>query len=300
MRMCGVIFRCLLLVVALWRLPPAAGQDWTSGEWRGERAWSSVSGTGWTAVVSEERARLIALIPPGGSERESLLFADLKNEFSWGGHRFWLGPQAAWASVWPPPADWETGAAARVEADGPRLRVEHRRTDADYPPLTRRYEWRGGRLHCAAEWSDARFQGIHIIQLPPEAVVRIRRLVTDGLPLGYALLPIFRRNDLLVDREVSPAVAEVDGDVVTLRNRGVAEKIGVAPGDIVADVGGWCLAMIRGHMSGMSDRTPDLGLFTQVFLGSEESVFTEIEQLTPLGDGGVSVAEIILEPSRRP
>lgn len=265
-------------------------------EWRGEQAWAS-SSKGWTAIVSEGRARLVAIMPFGSGE--NLLFAELKNDFSWGGHRFWLGPQSAWTAVWPPPKDWEMSPAAKVEATGPVLRVEHPRTDAIYPGLMRTYEWRSGVLHCAVSWSDARFHGIHILQLPTRSVVHVRRKITPELPLGYVLLTIFRRNGPLIDREVSPAVATVDGDEIALRSTGTSEKIGVPPQDIVAEIGDYRLTMRRGEMSGMAETTPDLGMLTQVFLGSGESLFTEIEQLTPFAAPGLAMSEILVEPGLR-
>lgn len=288
----------LVVILALSCVARAMAGGWTRTEWRGEKAWAAVSAHGWTALVSEERARLVSLTPPGCDV--NLLFADLKDKFSWGGHRFWLGPQTAWAVVWPPPVDWETSPAAVVEADGGVLRVSHPHTDKNYPRVSRTYEWRGRVLHCTASWSDARFQGIHILQVPTAAVVRVKRKVAESLPLGYVLLPIFRRPDVLTDREVSPAVARVEGDDIVLRYANVAEKIGVAPQEIVAEIGAHRLSLRRGRMDGMSATRPDLGMLTQVFLGSDESSFTEIEQLTPLGGPGEAVSEILLEPATPP
>lgn len=270
---------------------------WRPVEWRGEKAWAA-TGAGWTAIVSEGRARLVSLTPPGGGD--NLLFAELKNEFSWGGHRFWLGPQGSWAVVWPPPTDWETSPAAKVVPEGAVLRVWHPHTDKNYPEVSRSYEWREGVLHCTVSWRDARFQGIHVIQIPPKAVVRVRRKVDESMPLGYVLLPIYRRDGLLTNREVSPAVATVEGDLITLRHAKVTEKIGVPPQDIEADIGAYRLTLRRGKMSGMSENEPDRGMLTQVFLGSRESVFTEIEQLTPLGGEGTAVSEVLLEPAVLP
>lgn len=278
-----------------------AASDWQPVEWRGEKAWAA-NCAGWTAIVSEERARLVSLTPPDGGD--NLLFSELKNEISWGGHRFWLGPQTGWAAVWPPPPDWETSPAARIEQEGAVLRVVHSRTDASYPGLERTYAWHGGVLHCTATWSGERFHGVHILQIPPDAVVRVKRKITRTLPLGYVLLPIYLRDGLLTDRELSPAVGQVEGDTITLRGTGVGEKIGVFSQSIVAEIGAYQLTMRRGKMTGMSEATPDLGLLTQVFLGSNESMFTEIEQLTPFGGGGVAVSEILIEPeilkSKRP
>ena len=284
---------CVVVYLGVSLATNVVAAEWRAATWQGERAWAS-SSRGWTAIVSEERARLIALTPPGAAT--NLLFAELKNEFSWGGHRFWLGPQATWVSPWPPPADWERSAAARVDAEDSVLRVTHPRTNANYPQIVRTYAWRGGVLHCTASWSDARFQGIHVVQIPASAVVRVKRRVSESLPLGYVLLPIYRRNGLLTDRAVSPAVAKVEGDDITLRGSNVTEKIGVPPQEIVAEIGTHRLTLRRGTMTGMSSNRPDLGMLTQVFLGSEESVFTEIEQLTPLGGEGEAMSEILIEP----
>lgn len=287
--------RMILLVIAL--LVSGAGrlvaENWTRAEWRGEKAWISVSSCGWTAVVSEERARLIALNPPGSDI--NLLFADQKDEFSWCGHRFWLGPQSAWGKPWPPPSDWETSAADHVEADGERLRVTHKRTNADYPRISRTYAWRKSILHCTAAWNDARFHGIHILQVPPETVIRVNRTVSVKFPLGYILLPIYKRSGVWTDREVSPAVAGVRGDVITLRNAKISEKIGVPPQPIVAELAGYRLVLRRGIQTGLSDVSPDMGMLTQVFLGSDRSVFTEIEQLTAFGGSGEGVSEILID-----
>lgn len=288
------VFLAALVVLAC--VARAAAADWARTEWRGEKAWVSVSAGGWTAVVSADRARLIALTPPGGGA--NLLFAEQKDEFTWGGHRFWLGPQTAWVAMWPPPADWERSAAERIDAEGGTLRVTQPRTNENYPRITRTYAWRRDTLHCTAAWSDARFQGIHILQLPPEAVVRVKRKAAVGLPLGYALLPVYKRDGILTDREAAREVARVEGDTITLRNAKVTEKIGVAPQAIVAELGGSRLVLRRGAMTGMSDTRPDLGLLTQVFLGSDRSIFTEIEQLTPLGGEGEAVSEILIDLSK--
>lgn len=280
-------------VLVLFWIAQAAAAVWTRTEWRGEQAWVSVSGRGWTAIVSAERARLIALMPPGGGT--NMLFADQKDEFSWGGHRFWLGPQTAWSAPWPPPSDWETSPADRIEAENATLKLAHRRTNPDYPAITRTYEWRREVLHCTAAWNDSRFHGIHILQMPPETVVRVKRAVSDRFPVGYVLLPVYKRPGVFTDREASPVVARVDGDEITLRNAKVTEKIGVPRQPIVAELGGYRITMRRGAERGMSDKEPDMGMLTQVFLGSDRSVFTEIEQLTPMGGSGESVSEILIE-----
>lgn len=275
---------------------PLRAAEWLPASWRGESAWESISESGWIATVSVDRARLIALrrAPDG----PGLLFADLKNEFSWGGHRVWLGPQSAWRAPWPPPADWETSRAERIATDGAALRITHPRSDPAYPRLTRSYEWRGDALHCGVSWSDPRFQAIHVVQLPTRAVVRVRPVPKPDLPLGYALLPIYGRDGLHLDRQPHPAVTSREGGSLVLRHAFEAEKIGLPPQTIVADIPPCRLTMLRGEMRGQSPTAPDLGLVTQIYLGAEIDPFTEIEQLSFLGGDGESFAEIILVPEK--
>lgn len=187
----------LFAVLGVFSLLTRADATWSRTEWRGERAWTA-SSRGWTAIVSEERARLVSLAPADGGA--SLLYAEQKDVFSWGGHRFWLGPQSAWTAPWPPPEDWERSAAAELTADGDTLRVKQARTDANYPAIERSYVWRDGVLSCTVSWRDPRFQGIHIVQVPKEAVVRVRRAPSEAAPLGYVLLPVYKRPRLARER----------------------------------------------------------------------------------------------------
>lgn len=289
---------CALLLQALafaaFAMLTRADAAWRRTEWRGERAWIASSG-GWTAIVSEERARLVSLAPEGGGA--DLLYAEQKDIFSWGGHRFWLGPQTAWTAPWPPPADWERSAAAEIVTEGDILRVKQARAEASYPEIERAYVWRDGVLSCTVSWRDARFQGIHIVQVPKDATVLVRREASEAAPLGYVLLPIYKRPGLRVNEPLSSKVATIAGDSLTLRYGGVREKVGVPPQPIVAEMGAYRLTLRRGEMSGMSETKPDIGMLTQAYFGSAEDPFIEIEQLTPLGAEGGSRSEILLEPS---
>lgn len=117
------------------------------------------------------------------------------------------------------------------------------------------------------------------------------------LRFGYALLPIFRRDKQLTDRPVSSLVARVEGNAIKLCGRGgVTGKIGVAPQDIVAGIARYRCTLRRGKMGGMSATQYDLGMLTQVFVGSAKSALIEIEQLTPFGGKGLAVSEIVVEP----
>lgn len=290
----AIIFQIIVVVLSS---PLYATGEWRRTEWQNEKAWASVS-NGWTAVVSEDRARLVALTPPDGEG--NLLFAELKNQFSWGGHRFWLGPQGSWKAVWPPPRDWETSAAEKIEVEGGLLRVVHPQTDRNYPQIVRSYEWRMGVLHCTASWRDGRYQGIHVIQIPTISVVHVERVVSKRLPKGYVLLPIYGRDGTLTGDDAPSAVATINGSHVQLRYGSTLEKIGFPPQDLVAEIGDYHLRLRRGKMVGMSTNCPDFGMLTQVFLGSNESAFIEIEQLTPLGGDETAVSEILLEPTKKP
>ncbi len=279
-------------------LTVAPSADWKQTTWGGEKAWTSTS-AGWTAIVSEERARLVCLAPASSGSEGNLLYASAKASISWGGHRCWLGPQSEWKTAWPPPADWEASAAASLSASGTRLTVVHPHTEADYPPLSRSYEWRGGVLHCGVNWQGGHHHAVHILQVPQSSVIHVRRLVRKDLPLGYALLPVFNRPKALTTTELARDISRVEGDEITLRHKNVTEKIGFAPQEITADIGDWQLKMRPGVATDVTMLLPDLGLLTQVYLGDRENPFIEIEQLSPFGDNRPATCEILIEPTCR-
>lgn len=282
-----------LLVFASLLISSLSAAEWTPVLWRGEKAWQSTS-QGWVATVSAERSRLVAITRLG--ERRNLLYESPRDAISWGGHRCWLGPQSDWRPVWPPPRDWESSAAARVRAIGSLLTLTHPHTDPQYPALSRTYEWRGDVLHCRLSWQGGRFYGIHIVQLPRSAVVTVQRAVTPSFPLGYALVPIYRRPDTLTEVPLAQAVSRVSGDIVTLRHANQTEKAAFFPQTILARIGRYRLQMERGEQSGFSSSAPDMGLLTQVFLGDRLNPFIEIEQLSPYGRGRAVSTEVLLRP----
>lgn len=282
-----------LLVLALCLISSLSAAEWTPVFWRGKKAWQSTS-QGWAATVSEERSRLVSITRAG--DRHNLLYESSRDGISWGGHRGWLGPQSAWQPAWPPPRDWESSAAARVNAAGALLTLTHPHTDPQYPALTRSYEWRGDVLHCRLSWQGGRYHGIHIVQLPRGAVVTVRRAVTHALPLGYALVPIYRRPDTLTDIPLARALSRTEGDSVTLWHANRSEKVAFFPQTIFARIGKYSLQMQRGEQSGFSSSSPDMGLLTQVFLGDRLNPFIEIEQLSPCAKGGAVSTEVLLRP----
>src|SRR5437763_639049 len=91
-------FCCMMFIVLLGT--SQAEPQWSKMTWAGEAAWEA-SSSGWTAVVSAERGRLVSIAPV--ETGDNLLFTSPKDSISWGGHRCWLGPQAGWKSIWPPP-----------------------------------------------------------------------------------------------------------------------------------------------------------------------------------------------------
>ena len=285
----------LAMAVSSNHLAAAPASDWKPTKWHGEKAWESTS-QGWTATVSEERCRLVAITR--GGDGSNLLHESSKDSISWGGHRCWLGPQSEWKPDWPPPVDWETSFAARIEAAGSLLSVSHPHTDGQYPALSRTYQWREGILHCRLNWQGGRHYSIHILQLPRWAIVHVRTAPAEGIPLGYYLQPIYGRPTTRNDVPLSGGVSSVDGDAVTLWHSNVSEKVAFAPQEITAEIGDCRLKMRRGEQTGFSNSSPFLGLLTHVYLGDWENPFIEIEQVSPYADGGAASSEILLEPFR--
>lgn len=276
--------------------PTSIASDWKQTTWQGENAWES-SSSGWKAVVSAERSRLVAIVDDGAGE--NLLFATpTKKSISWGGHRCWLGPQSGWKADWPPPVDWEASAAAHIEASGPLLAVTHPHTECAYPALTRTYQWRGGVLHCGLAWQGGRHHAIQILQLPSWSIVHVSRAVTKDLPFGYAWPQSSGPVETLTDVVLPDGVGRVDGDKVTLWHANVSTKVAFAPQEIIAEIGDYQLKMRRGTASGVTEASPDLGLLTQVYLGDPHDPFIEIEQLSPYANGASATVEILVEPVR--
>jgi len=277
-------------------LAAAPAADWHRTAWQGEKAWKSTS-SGWTAIVSEERSRLVSLAE--SDHGENLLYVSTKAAVSWGGHRCWLGPQSKWKKGWPPSDDWEASAAAHVKAAGSLLTITHPHSDSSYPRLIRSYQWRRGVLHCNLIWQGGCHHAIHILQVPRWSVIHLQRAISKAFPLGYGMPPVFGPVETLDDVAIKPDVGRADGDRMELRHANLAEKIAVAPQELTADIGNYQLKMRPGAVSGVTAAAPDHGLLTQVFVGDLENSFIELEQLSRYVKDGRAASEILIEPSRK-
>jgi hypothetical protein len=291
-----VVLLSILMPVLAVDLPVSDASDWKQTAWQGEKAWKSTS-SGWTAVVSEERSRLVAITD--NVTGENLLFAPpTKDSASWGGHRCWLGPQSVWRTAWPPPVDWEASAADHVEASGTLLTITLPHADAAFPILVRTYQWREGVIHGNLSWQGGHHHAIQILQLPPWSIVHVRREIGKDLPLGYGLPQSSGPSDTLTDVPIPGGVSRLDGDQVALWHANITTKVAVAPQEITAEIGHYQLKMRRGALIGVTETAPDFGLLTQVYLGDWQNPFVEIEQLSPYAAGTGAAMEILVEPIR--
>lgn len=267
-----------------------AGAAWTETQFLGAPAWQSRQGA-QLAIVSVARCRLLYLGAADGSR--NLLSApatpppqDADNQApNWGGHRFWLGPQARW--VWPPLTDWEFTAAASVRVDGPTLILQHPAANKAYPALTREYAWEGQRLRCTVRWRDdsRAYYGMHVVAVDAPAEVHASLSPTPSAPEGAVGVRIdgYDTSGVLAH----PAVT-VSGAALTLRSGSPRNaKLGLVPQPITCTRrGGWTLVMSPGPSTGTPIGTSDAGHLTQVWVGQPAAAFAELEQLSPLLLGG--------------
>jgi hypothetical protein len=280
--------RLLLTLLALSAASAAAGWRPLDTDARVHQATLS----GWTLTVDASRARLTSLVPPGGAPDDNILLG--------GGHRVWLGPQSEWPVFWPPPKDWEDGAAASVTLsdDATTLTLVLPRTDPRQPALTRRYVLKPDALLLVAAWRidesttpRASRQAIHILQTRPDTAAFLTPRPTPEAPLGHGLLALAVRPGTLLDRPIptgflaplTPACPAPD--LLRLAGTGEEEKIGVPPQPLVARfAGGHGLRLLPALHDGVEDATlppPEAGLFTQVYFGATAWAMTELEQLSP-------------------
>ncbi len=287
---------CLLLT-GLRAADVATG--WQPVEWNGERALAS-SSQGWKAIVSLERSRLMFFGPAVPSTNLLLAPATRDNRNYWGGHRLWLGPQATWAKIWPPPDAWEyLGPESFTTADGV-LRMLMPDAGNGWPRLTRTYRWDGPRLVCGAELRGGTrpAQIIHILQVPPESVVLAGATLESAAPAGYVLLPGGTVARFTAEFSPPPHVTPLAGHAVELRHVETVLKPGFRPQALTARLRGFSLRVQRGAMTGRSASEPDAGFFTQVYLGGGEP-FIELEQLSPAWSPAEPASfEIILSAER--
>ena len=295
---CGIATLVFMAQLNLIR-PPVTSQtstsDWHQTIWNDEKAWESTS-SGWTAIVSEERSRLVSLAE--ADHGENLLYVSSKDAMSWGGHLCWLGPQSQWKDNWPPAMDWERSSATAVRASRTLLTVTHPHTDLKYPGLTRSYQWRKGVLHCNLSWQGGYHHAIHIVQVPRWSIIHLHRAITKDFPLGYGMPKFSGPIETLADVAIHGEVGRVDGDRMTLWHANLSEKIAVEPQELIAEIGDHQLKIRRGAESGCTEAAPDHGLLTQVFVGDWQNPFIELEQLSPYANNNSAECEILIEPLR--
>lgn len=295
-------FHCGILVLAfaclggrLGAAETAAGA-WSATTWDGERAFTSVD-EAWRAVVSVERARLVYFGSIDGGNNLLFVAVGPNNPAGWGGHRLWLGPQAEWPGGWPPPKAWEASAAASVKMAGDRLQLILADAGDGWPKLSREYFWKDHRLHCGACTSGGTrpAQMIHILQVPPDAVVEVAPIVSEPAPRGYVQLHLGRQPSPQGKFPPPPHVTEA-GEKLQLRFLNRTEKLGFMPQTLVARIGSTTLRVSRGECEGTVAGVPDDGFATQVYLGSGASQLIELEQLSPRWTtGGDAQFEVVLE-----
>ncbi|HEY4245546.1 MAG TPA: hypothetical protein VGM64_01755 [Lacunisphaera sp.] len=253
---------------------------WQPTQWQGERAMISTS-SGWKAIVSLERGRLVHFGPAGNDT--NLIFAPKTRDdpAGWGGDRVWLGPQAQWAQIWPPPAAWEHSGADPVSVTAGMLRLIMPEAGDGWPRLTRTYRWNGKVLVCGVETSGGTrgAQVIHIVQVPRQTVVNVTARPDKGAPLGYVQLPSSATPRFTTDFTPPPHVT-TKGQALTLRHIGHVQKLGFNPQPLTAHEGSLGFTVSRGEQHGTVVSEPDAGFFTQVYLGGPEP-FIELEQLSP-------------------
>lgn len=279
----------------------AAAPDgqWNTTTWNGEKAFASTS-LGWKAVVSLERGRLM-LFGPADRDINLLFIPPTRgNGSTLGGHRLWLGPQATWAKVWPPPAQWESTGAESCTTDGGVLRLTMADAGDGWPRLTRTYQWAGARLVCGAEMRGGTrpAQFIQIFQVSSQTTVSARAQPAENYPAGYVQL-LFSPHPVAARFETPPQVT-LAGDALTLRHTGGVMKLGFRPQTLVGRAGDFTLAVGRGAPSGAVVAEPDEGFFTQVYLSNAVEGFIELEQVSPLFSPGAGASfSVILEAARR-
>ncbi len=295
------LFLLMASVVPLSRGADLAPPTWQRVQWHGEDSLTSTS-QGWKAIISLVRARLVHFGP--ADHEINLLFetADRANPAGWGGHRLWLGMQKDWASIWPPPAAWESSAAARVTERSGQLRLELSPVDDGWPDLVRTYQWHGDTLVCGAEFRGGSrpAQFISIFQVPRTAEILMRADPGLELPAGYVQLPSGAGPFARKFSETEHVQRSATADIVRLRHLGHIAKLGFEPQTIIAHVAGYTLSVGRGPETGERVGEPDEGFHSQVYLGRADEPFIELEQLTSLWAGGKNAsASVLLSAKKR-
>jgi hypothetical protein len=254
---------------------------WEPTTWKGERAFEIVTEK-WRAVVSVERGRLVHFGPAGESACNLLFETESRhNEFSWGGHRVWLGPQELW--VWPPPDAWDRAAAVNVAAHGTRLELTMPDAGRGFPQVSRIYEVAEGRLACRVAVADGGTQAVQVMQIlqtPRETIVDLKAAPSAEWPRGYFRVGGSVGPTMQPDLSVPDGVTE-RGDTVRLTFAGRSDKLAFPPQTLVASLRGHRLQLAMGESRGVESAAPDAGFYTQVYIGDPQSPVVEIEQLSP-------------------
>ena len=272
---------------------------WQPTNWNGESALVSTS-HGWKAIVSLDRGRLMHFGPADRDVNLLLAPPARSNSNIPGGHRLWLGPQATWAKIWPPPKEWELSGPESYTTGGGMLRMPMVDTGDGWPRLTRTYQWAGAQLVCGAEMRGGTrpAQFIQIFQMSGTTLVELTVQPEFAAPHGYVLLPSGPVTQFTADFSPPPPVS-LNGPNLTLRHQpGLVLKTGYRPQALTGRDGGFALRVSRGAQTGIVAGEPDRGFFTQVYLGGNEP-FIELEQLSPLFSPGASASfAIVLEGGR--
>lgn len=272
---------------------------WQPTQWQGERALISTS-SGWKAIVSLERGRLVHFGPAGSDA--NLVFAPTTRDdpAGWGGDRVWLGPQTQWSQIWPPPAAWEHSGAESFNASSGTLRLVMPDAGDGWPRLARTYSWNGKVLACGVELSGGTrsAQVIHIVQVPRQAVVNVTASPGKIAPHGYVQLTSSVAPRFATDFPPPPQVT-ANGRALTLRHTDRVQKLGFTPQALNAHETTLGFTVSRGEQHGTIAGEPDAGFFTQVYLGGPEP-FIELEQLSPSFSPGADASFTIELEGRAP
>jgi hypothetical protein len=252
---------------------------WQASRWNGESAFT-LSTADWNAIVSLDRGRLVHFGPAASGANLLASQPDRNHEEGWGGHRVWCGPQQEWSAIWPPATSWEMSGAARWSADATTLELTMPPSPDGWPDVTRVYRLDGTDLVCGVRLAggtrDA--QVMQILQTPPETVVALRWLTDPATGEALRIL----RSDTNPGLTGLPPHATRDGDALSLRFLSLPLKLAFATQPLIARQAAGTLLLEKGSDSGRVTRTPDDGLYTQLYLGAPgHGNVVELEQMSP-------------------
>ncbi len=260
---------------------------------------------GWTLLNSGEyRATIgpwILKVDPQKARLTHLERYSSSNRLAESGHRVWLGPQGEWPEFWPPPTDWESSPAIshHLSPDLLTLTLLLPHTSPHFPQLARTYQLHPEGLDLGVSWKPnsnptplelsgpQAYQAVHILQLAPEATVKLRIQPTRELPLGYGLLPLLHRREIILNRPLSPGFFKASPSPTVssvLQFTGQEEKIGVPLQPLwVHFPEGDCFRLEPATFQGQPSvlPPPEAGLYSQIYFGADQWPMVEVEQLSP-------------------